>query len=163
MSLKLLSAFAVSVFCVGTVQAENRPVFTGTWVQELPDPQPGDAATLKITDTPLNLTIERTAGGQTETMTFSYIEEAEAQKMFGKPSEGIDEPTGILETKAYWHDGHLDTFITRQINGKTVTQNIQYTLDRSLSRMTVEQYLQVHHGYESGGASASGKAVYVKQ
>jgi hypothetical protein len=148
---------------VGVVEAQDRPSFSGTWVQD-GDTQAGDAAMLKIADSPLGVTIERTVDGQTESVTFSYLEESEAAKMFKGTSHDLDETsTKVLETKAYWHDGHLDTFIARQINGKTVTQNVQYTWDPSLSRMTVETYLQVHHGYEAGGAGATSKLVYVKQ
>lgn len=165
MALKSLNAVALTVLCLGTVAAQGRPSFTGTWVQETGGAQPNAAATtLKITDSAPLLTIEQTTGENTETLTFSYIGEDEAKKLIGpRPDEATGANT-VQETKAAWHDGHLDTYITRQINGKTVTQAMHYTLRPDSSHMTVERDLQVHHGYESSsGASASEKAVYVKQ
>lgn len=165
MRRNFLSALATTLLCIGTVQAQERPDFTGTWVKDLAATQPGDGTTLKITDTPALLTVERTSGGQTETLTFSFVGEPEALKLFRTRPDEIAGPTIVQEAKAFWHGDHLDTFVARQVSGKTVTQNIRYTLDRNLTRMTVEQNLQIHHGYEgsSEGTSKPVSDVYFKR
>jgi hypothetical protein len=142
----LLSAIMVALSIVSTSFAQERPDLTGTWRSEATGPE---ATTLVITDTPALLTIERTtASGPTERLTFAFIGESEARERFGASHDEVGGPTLVEQTKASWHDGHLDTFIVRLINGKTVTQNIIYTMDPGGSRMTVQQGLLVHHGYE---------------
>ena len=137
---------AIVVSTLGTAFAQERPVFTGTWES--------DASTLVITDTPALFTVERRANGETETLSFTFIGRSEAVQRFGT-HDGVGGPTAVQETSAAWHEGHVDTFIARQVNGKTVTQNITYTMDASGLRMTVQRELQVHHGYE--GVKSGGK------
>lgn len=161
----LLSALTTAVLCVGTVQAQERPDFTGTWVQEAAGSQPGVPTTLTITDKTALFTVEGTSDGQSQTITFSLVGEPEALQLFGAPKDGVGGATIIQEAKALWRDGHLETFLARQISGRTVTQTVRYTLDQSRTRMTVEQTLQMHHGYDgpSGGASKPVSTVYVKR
>ncbi len=164
MSFKLFSALAIPVFFAGALAAQDRPLITGTWVQETTGTSPGGPVTLTITDTPASLTIARTVGEDTETVNFSYIGEAEAVRIAEGMKDEIGGATLVQDAKAIWHADRLDTFITRSISGKTVTQQIRYTLDRTLTRLTVGTDLQVQHGYETASAaSASAKDVYVKQ
>lgn len=170
MSPKLLiNSCAIALLCVGTAGAQDRPKdrpsFTGTWIHQGGATQSEHAPrTLKITDTPSVLTIESTSAGQTETLNFSHIGASEALKAHA-PEDGVTGgATLVQETKASWHDDHLDTFIARQISGKTVTQNMHYMLDSTGTRLVVEKDLQVHHGYQSSSAaSAEVKDVYLKQ
>jgi hypothetical protein len=119
---------------------------------------------LRITDTPALLTIERTSSSGVETLTFSLVGEPEALKLSGMSPDEIAGPTLVQEAKAFRHGDHIDTFIARQVSGKTVTQNVRYSLDRSGTRMTVEQNLQIHHGYEGQeGTSRPTTTVYVKR
>jgi hypothetical protein len=160
----LLRTFAMGLLCVGIVHSQERPNFTGTWVTEVSTPQPDELTTLKIIDTPALVTVERTTGGETERLSFSFVGQSAPVIVGTSGKDGVGGPTIVQEAKASWHDGHLDTYIARQINGKTVTQNIRYTLDPEGSRMTVERSLQVHHGYESLEASSgTTKDVYVKR
>src|SRR5215217_1157758 len=122
-----IRATLIVLSALGTSFAEERPVFTGTW--------DSDGTTLVITDTPALFTVERRSGGETETLNFTFIGQSEAVERFGT-HDGVGGPTAVQETSASWHEGHIDTFVARQINGKTVTQNIIYTMDPSGSRMT---------------------------
>jgi hypothetical protein len=150
----LLRTFvAMGLLCVGVVHSQERPNFAGKWV--------ADGSTLNIIDTPGLVTVERIEGGETERLSFSFVGQSEPLIVGTSGKDGVGGPTIVQEAKASWHDGHLDTFIARQINGKTVTQNIRYTLDPNGSRMTVERNLQVHHGYEAIEASSGATKVDV--
>ena len=148
----LLLRLSVIWWSAGFVHAEERPNFTGKWVHDTSVNQSGELVTLTITDTPAVLTVERTADGQAERLSFSPEWLSPAQP----PKDEVGGQTVVQEAKAAWHQGRLETRIARLISAKTVTQNIRYTMDPDGSHMTVEQYLQVHHGYENlDGESAA--------
>src|SRR5262250_2746497 len=131
----LMSAVTVALLSLGTSAAGERPKFTGTWQS--------DMATLVITDTPNRFTVERRAGADTEKLSFTFVEQAEAvvrananplPRTDASPDD-VGGATRVLQATVAWHDDHLDAFVMRQINGKTVTQNMTYTIDPDGSHM----------------------------
>ena len=146
----LLVAYVLS----GTLMAQERSDFSGTWVMDV---SWSEAVTLPygperpviqvITQTPNVITVQRHVDGRPESVRY-FFGSSEPQPVGTNGSQ-----TEPLSGRASWREHLLETTVPLTINGWLVTRTERRSLDVSGTRMTVETVLVVQHGY--GGSSGA--------
>lgn len=136
MVVGLLSGL-VAVVLTQTPQPAPRPDFSGTW--RLSTAQGQSTASLTITLTDAEVTVERPRGASTERTTYRF-------------STGASQTLGVeggQQGRAYWNGAALVTEGSRVIQGETVIVRETRTLNGEGTEMTVERLVMVQHGYTS--------------
>jgi hypothetical protein len=147
----LLYALLVAAFAWTGVDAQNPDKFSGTWNMDLArsesaaQGQPIGPVTVAIRQTPSELWIETTKGGNTQAVRYVPV---------GSKSLESGESVGTFKL-----DGpRLVTNLAMHINKQAVTVEEIRSLDAHGTEMTVKVTLVVQHGYQSGVANPSKSA-----
>lgn len=153
----MMSSVAASLtLALGLLQSvpASKPDFSGSWEMDRSRSQSTEAITLKITQSPTEITIETQSGGKTATRTFAF----ETSKH--PASETIS--TG--HKHASWDGTILVNEDVGEISGQTVSYRQLRYLNSAGTEMTVESVTIVQHGYSMQGAKnfRTAKDVFVR-
>jgi hypothetical protein len=131
-----------------------KPDFSGNWTMDPSRSQTTESTTLKIKQSPTDITIETEVGGKTSTRTFAF----EVSKH--PASETIS--TG--HSHASWDGSILVSESVGEISGQTVSYRQLRYLNAASTEMTVESVTIVQHGYSLQGAKnfRTAKDVFVR-
>ena len=150
------SVVASLTLALGLLQSvpAAKPDFSGSWEMDRSRSQSTEAITLKITQSPTEITIETQTGGKTATRTFAF----ETSKH--PASETIS--TG--HKHASWDGTILVNEDVGEISGQTVSYRQLRYLNGAGTEMTVESVTIVQHGYSMQGAKnfRTAKDVFVR-
>jgi hypothetical protein len=165
---------------------------SGTWQMDpnrsetfaqAPEARPKTSVRLVIKQSPAELQIERQRDGQSTNVAYSFYEapvagpttkatdSATADRPVGTAETVASEPAGpdfgptgvdVTKSRFEWKDGRLMLMTVLTVNGKAVTSTEALTLSADGRELIVETVLQIHHGYETPGASGKGKDIYVR-
>jgi hypothetical protein len=154
MKAQLIRSVVAALALSGTLGAQARPDFAGTWEMDVTRSEtiaqavPVPPATVIITQTPTTLRIETRTGGNSAVQTF--------------PLENVANPVPVgtsgREPTLAWEGNTLVTTALETEKGMTMTRTKRRTLDPTGKIMTVETTLTVHHAY----ATSTAKDVFRK-
>ena len=132
----------------------SRPDFSGSWTMDRSRSQSPEANSLKITQSPTEITIETQTGGKTSTRTFVF----EASK------HPASETLSAGHSHASWDGTILANEAVGEISGQTVSYRQLRYLNGPSTEMTVESVTVVQHGYSLKGGKnyTTLKDVYVR-
>jgi hypothetical protein len=155
-----MTVWSLPVLVSALVLAQTPPVspppdFSGTWRLASP-PASRAFQDVVITQTPADVTIERSRGDYKERVTYPFAAAPTATVHVQRRRPG----------RAFWDGAALVVEGTRLIQGQTVNIRETRTLNTDGSEMVVESLVLVQHGYASQAEGArnygSGRDRYVK-
>src|SRR5687768_154950 len=132
----------------------SRPDFSGSWTMDRSRSQSPESTTLKITQSPTEITIETQSGGKTSTRTFAF----EVSK------HAASETLSAGHSHASWDGTILVNEAVGTISGQTVSYRQLRYLNGPGTEMTIESVTIVQHGYSVQGGKnyVKAKDVYVR-
>ena len=149
----VLASLILALSLLQSVPA-SKPDFSGSWAMDRSRSQSSDATTLKITQSPSEITIETQSGGKTSTRRFAF--EASPHPASETLSAG--------HKHASWDGTILVNEDVAEISGQTVSFRQLRYLNAASTEMIVESVTIVQHGYSLQGGKnyATAKDVFVR-